>query len=98
MQLWVTVNDDPADVQQVVYDVHVPAGVTLEGTVFTGGALKNKQVVHFFSDNVSNTYSTDTIVQAGHSAPASTETRVPSVGDATASGLTNQHLNITLQQ
>ena len=54
---------DPAQVRQVAYDIHVPAGITLVRVLYTGGALQGKELVRVSADAPPGTYRTDTTVQ-----------------------------------
>ena len=54
---------DPAQVRQVAYDIHVPAGVTLTRVIYTGGALQDKELVRVIADAPPGIYRTDVTVQ-----------------------------------
>ncbi|OGO39780.1 MAG: hypothetical protein A2Z03_09585 [Chloroflexi bacterium RBG_16_56_8] len=96
VRMSVQVSTSAANVKEVVYTLHAPAGTSIKSITYTGGPLKDKERVVFHADAKPGTYSTDTVVhaKAGRAAVSAT-TSVGAVSE-TVSGYTGQHLRVTL--
>ena len=96
------VNADAVDVDEVVYTLHLPVGVTPTRVVYTGRGLFGKETLLVFSDNPDGQYDGSSVV---YSAVDADVTHVESVFGqsagggiitATDSGSTNQTLQTTV--
>lgn len=101
LDLSAQISDAVADVQQVVYTLHVPLGTRVVSLVSTDGALGLKESVRITADDLPTTYDTGTAVSTGTAGVAVTATTTvvpllgPTVGGA-ASGKDQQTLPIHL--
>ncbi len=57
-----TMATDAANVRLIVYDLHVPSGVTVTNVVFTGGAFAKKEMVSVRADLPAGKYKSETVV------------------------------------
>ena len=95
IQLQAAISDDQADVQQIAYTVHAPAGTTLSRVVYTGGAFAAKEPVRFFADDTPGTFDTSTVVTTGTPGVAvNVQTSVPGIGRASATGQSGDTLTV----
>jgi hypothetical protein len=98
LDLDATIADSTADVQQVTYVVHAPAGTRMLTLVKTGGLMGLKETVQFSATDPANTYDTTTTVSTGQKGVAVTaSTKVVSalgvtLGFKSISGLSGQTL------
>lgn len=67
MRLTTGVNDASSDVQSVLYTVALPAGVSINQVVYTGGALGGKESVVAQTANDGSAYNTTVLVTTGAS-------------------------------
>lgn len=93
VKLTALVSASPADVLQVTYTVHTPAGASLTGVTFNHGDHPGKETVKVVDDNAPGTYDADTFVStATAQAQVTAQTSVPGVGSDSASGTSGQDL------
>lgn len=91
-------NTDASTIRNVLYILHVPAGVTITKVTYTAGGIGTKETYKVYQDSPAKTYTTDTLVttqNTGSVAMVAT-TRVNSVFAKSASGFTGQHLVVTV--
>ena len=55
------ISTDAANVRNVTYIVHVPAGVTVKKVTYTAGGLGTKEMYKIYQDSPFKTYTTDTV-------------------------------------
>jgi hypothetical protein len=97
VQLTAQVGDGADDVSAVSFVLHVPSGAALKGWTETGGPLKGKDDVTVVADEPAGTYAAQVTVTTGAAAvPVAASMKVPSVGDASASGAANAPLTVSL--
>jgi hypothetical protein len=65
LQMSVHVVDDPADLQNVTYVIHAPAGTRMLGMAFPNDPLSYLESVQFVADSGPGQYSTKTTVSTG---------------------------------
>ena len=95
IKLQAAISDDPADVQQISYTVHAPAGTTMRQVTTTGGAFDGKEVIRFVADDQATNFDTTTVISTGaRNVPVTVQTSVPSVGDGSASGQSGDSLSV----
>jgi hypothetical protein len=92
------INADESAVRNVSYVLHVPAGVTVTKVTYTAGGIGKKETYKVYQDSPANTYTTDTHVttQNTGSVAMTATTRLNGVYARSASGLTGQHLIVTV--
>ena len=94
------VSDVTADVKDIVYTVHAPAGTRLVSVVDTDSVLGLVEHVNFYADNASHSYDTYATVYTGQSGvTVKASTTVVSALDVTlglgsTSGLSGQSLHL----
>lgn len=92
IQMMVQAQSDASSIDRIVYTVHAPVGTAVERTVYTGGALADKEEVVFVADMPSGQYTIDTLVisaETGIDVIASTRMKEQVVS---VTGLSNEHL------
>ena len=100
LNLSVSIADSVADVRQVTYSVHIPAGQSVRAILWTGNRFKGKKNIQVFADNSAGAYDTDAVVVTRHArvaVAANTRLRMSNYRDhATNSmaGLSGQDLLI----
>jgi len=101
VDLGVVADASASDVQQIVYDLHAPAGTTIVGVISLGPL----ETLHFYADNGPTTYDTVTRVMApaSHSAVTATASVAAPLSalsgptaTASATGTDNQNLPLHL--
>jgi hypothetical protein len=92
------ISTDEANVKNVTYVLHVPAGVTLKKVTYTAGGIGTKETYKIYQDSPAKTYTTDTLVttQNTGSVAVTVTTRLNSTYAKSISGYTGQHLIITV--
>jgi hypothetical protein len=95
-----SISDLAADVQNVAYTVHIPAGVSLVHSTYTGGTFAGKESLTVFADAAAATYTTTTTVTTGHSGVVVTATTSVTTSQSTVSrsvsGLSGQALTVSV--
>lgn len=99
LDLQAGIGDSLTDVKQVVYVVHAPVGIKMLALINTDGLMGLKEKVMFYSDNLPNTFDTQTIVYTGKPATVkaySTDVSALNLilGTATAPGMSGQWLHL----
>lgn len=92
------INTDPASIRNVLYVLHVPAGVTVTKVTYTAGGIGTKETYKVSQDSPAKTYTTDTLVttqNTGSVAMVATS-RLNGVFAQSAPGYTGQHLVVTI--
>ncbi len=72
LNLSVSIADSVADVWQVTYSVHIPAGQRVRASFWTGNQFKGKKNIEVFADNTAAAYDTDAVVTTRHARVAVT--------------------------
>ncbi len=72
LTLSVSIADSVADVRQVTYSVHIPAGQRVRAISWTGAQFKGKKNIQVFADNSAGAYDTDAVVTTRHARVAVT--------------------------
>jgi hypothetical protein len=92
------IGTDAANVKNVTYILHVPAGVRVTQVIYTDGGIGRKETYKVFQDSPARTYTTDTVVTTLNvgTVPVTAYTRLNSVSTVAASGYSGQHLIVTL--
>ena len=88
-------------VTQIVYDLHVPAGLSVTHVVYTGGAYAGKETMTVEADDATGTYDSTTVLYAsntGTSVQAQTTVAQVSTVSGTATGGVGQTLGVHLVQ
>lgn len=67
VSLSATLADSAADVTNIRYTLHAPAGTSVTSVVYTGGAFANKETFVFFADAPAHTYTTATVAKTATS-------------------------------
>jgi hypothetical protein len=92
VQTDVAIMTDAANVEQVVYTLHVPAGVAVISVIYTPSEIGHKEVVRFIDDMPPYQYMNDTVITTYRdSAPAIAHTRAL-LRDSWDTGMTGQNL------
>ena len=92
VQTDVAIMTDAANVKQVVYTLHVPAGVKVISVIYTPSEIGHKEVVQFVDDMPPYQYMNDTVITTfGASAPAIAHTRAL-LRDSWDTGMTGENL------
>lgn len=89
-----------ANVRNINYDLHVPAGVTVKKVAYTSVNLRIPEQYQVYQDSPANTYTVDTMVttQAPGSVGVTVFARLNGGMTKSASGFNGQHLFITLDR
>jgi hypothetical protein len=91
--------DTIGDVQQVSYTLHVPADTFALAVIGTDGLMGLKESFSISADGAPNTYTTDTLVKTlapGVGVVATTDAvALITIGQASATGQTPQHLKVS---
>lgn len=92
------ISTDAANIRNVTYVLHVPAGVTVTRVTYTAGGIGTKEVYKLYQDRPAKTYTTDTVVttQNTGSVPAIATTRLNATYAQSVSGYTGSHLIVTV--
>lgn len=92
VQTDVAIMADAAEVQQVLYTLHLPAGIQVVSVIYTPSEIGHKEVVRFVDDMPPYQYMTDTMVTTfNDQVPAIAHTRAL-LRDSWDTGMTGQHL------
>ena len=89
-----TVASNANYVENITYTVRVPEGVQLVKIVYTGGALRDKEVVEFFADQPAGSYSVDTVVTTPAPPVAVEATAIVGPFSHSVKGLSNERLRM----
>jgi hypothetical protein len=95
------ISTDIANVRNIHYILHVPAGVTLNSVVYTARAERStvNETYVVYQDSPTRTYTTDTIVTTYTGKVAVTVyTRLNTLSDRAVSGYSGQHLVTTVSR
>jgi hypothetical protein len=99
LDLSADIDDTVDDVQQVSYTLHIPAGTFPLAVVGTDGIMGLKESFSVSTDSAPNAYTTDTVVTTlapGVGVVATTAAvNVITIGQASATGKTPQHLQVS---
>jgi hypothetical protein len=92
------IDTDAANVRNMNYILHIPAGVTVIGVIYTDGNLGKKEAYKVYQDSPTNTYTTDTVVTTQNAAKVAVvaTTQLNLLKIRSASGYSAQHLIITV--
>lgn len=63
VQVTAVIDEDASAVRRIVYTVHGPVGTTADRVVYTGGALKDKEIVYYVADQAAGQYRVVTEVE-----------------------------------
>jgi hypothetical protein len=92
VQTDVAIMTDAANVKQVLYTLHVPAGVKVISVIYTPSEIGHKEVVRFIDDMPPYQYMNNTMITTfGAPAPAIAHTRAL-LRDSWDTGMTGQSL------
>jgi hypothetical protein len=92
VQTDVAIMTDPENVKQVLYTLHVPAGVKVISVIYTPSEIGHKEVVRFIDDMPPYQYMNDTVITTFRdSVPAVAHTRAL-LRDSWDTGMTGQSL------
>ncbi|HLO14483.1 MAG TPA: hypothetical protein VK206_06630 [Anaerolineales bacterium] len=91
---------DAANVRNVTYILHVPAGVTVKQATYTAGGIGTKETYKVYQDSAAKTYTTDTLVttQNTGSITVVATTRLNATFAKSVTGYNGQHLIITVSK
>jgi hypothetical protein len=94
------IGTDAANVKNVIYVLHVPAGVKVTQVVFTDGGIGRKEIYRVYQDSPANTYTTDTVVTTLNTGTVTVTayTRLNGVATKSATGYNGQHLITTISR
>ena len=92
------ISADAANIRNVTYVLHVPAGVTVTRVTYTAGGIGSKEMYKVYQDSSADRYTTDTVVttQNTGSVPVIATTRLNATYAQSVSGYTGSHLIITV--
>jgi hypothetical protein len=102
LQFGANIGTTYSDVQSVVYIVHAPARTAVLLTVYTDNPLGSVERVQYYADSPNNSYTIDTVVytRSGTTSVTTSSLLVSllrvTLARATASGMTSQHLMMSL--
>lgn len=92
VQTDVSIMTDAADVEQVLYTLHLPVGVKVISVIYTPSEIGHKEVVRFIDDMPPYRYMTDTVVTT-YGAPVSALAHTRALlRDSWDTGMTGQNL------
>ena len=94
------ISTDAANVRNVTYILHVPAGVTVTKVTYTAGGIGTKEMYKVYQDSLAKTYTTDTLIttQNTGSIVVTATTKLNSTTTKSASGYNGQHLIVTVSK
>lgn len=89
---------DAANIRNVTYILHVPAGVTVTRVTYTSGGIGTKEMYKVYQDSPAKTYTTDTVVttQNTGSVQVVATTRLNATFAKSVSGYSGTHLIVTV--
>jgi len=92
------IGTDPANVRNIHYILHVPAGVTVTRVTYTAVRQVTNETYVVTQDSPAKTYTTDTVVttQIAGKVVVTVYTRLNGVPTKTVSGYSGQHLIATI--
>lgn len=96
----VDVSTDAANIRNIHYVLHVPAGVTVKRVAYTALNLRLHETYRVVQDNPAKTYTTETVVTARTSIRVQvlSMTRLNSVFAKSVLGHSGEHLILTLSK
>lgn len=93
-----TIETDVSSVKNVIYTIHTPHGVKLNGVAWSGDpGLLAKESLVFHDDAQVNQYLTDVVVQTTHNKVKVTAVSQKGYASQTVKGVNAQHLKATLR-
>lgn len=94
------IDTDAANVKNMTYILHVPAGVKVIAVIYTDGNLGKKESYTVYQDSPTKTYTTDTVVttQDGGKVEVIATTQLSLLLIRSAKGYTYQHLIVTVSK
>lgn len=94
------ISADAANVRNVTYIVHVPAGVTVKKVTYTAGGLGTKEMYKVYQDRPVKTYTTDTVVTTQNTGSVAVVATMVlnKTYSASTSGYNGQHLIVTVSK
>lgn len=97
INITVDISTDPANVRNIHYVLHVPAGINAKRVTFTALGLRLDETYQVVQDSPAKTYSTDTVVttKTVNTVQVVSMTRLNSVLAKYVSGYNGEHLMIT---
>ena len=89
---------DEANIKNVSYALHVPAGVTVTRVTYTASGIGTKEMYKVYQDGPAKTYTTDTVVttQQTGSVTVLATTCLNSISCKSISGYNGSHLVVTI--
>lgn len=96
----VNISADATNVRNLIYTIHVPAGVTVKKVTYTAGGMGTKEAYKVVQDSVANTYMTETVVttQNTGSVQVTATTILNKMYSASTSGYNGQILVVTVSK
>jgi hypothetical protein len=98
IQIIAEVAASAAEVQEVVYTIHVPLGATMTRVVYDSGPLDRKESVALVDDLLPYHYTTDTLVMTYRNGIAITASTSMDMIRDSASGWNDEHITIALHR
>ena len=100
INITLNISTDSANVRNITYLLHVPAGVTVAKVTYTGGGMGTKEIYKVYQDSPAKTYTTDTLAttQNTGSVAVIATTRLNSTYAKSVSGYNGQHLIVTVSK
>ena len=95
VDLSASIDTDISNVNSVTYTFHAPRGVKLLAAVNTS-IFGNKEVIRYYDDNPSNTYTSDTVVDTTINKVGVTATTLIGLRSKSVSGLSRHDLSVTI--
>ena len=94
VDLSASIDTDLSNVNSVTYTFHAPRGVKLLAAVNTS-IFGNKEIIRYYDDNPSNTYTSDTVVDTTNKV-AVTATTLVGLNSKSVSGYSRRDLSVTI--
>lgn len=100
LNVTVDISADAVNVRNLLYTIHVPAGVTVKKVTYTAGGMGTKETYKVVQDSVAKTYKTETVVttQTTGSVPVVATTLLNKLYSASASGYNGQVLTVMVSK
>lgn len=94
------ISADAANVRNVTYTLHVPAGVTVTKATYTAGGLGTKEVYKVVQDGTAKTYKTDVLVTVQNTGSVAivATAKLNTTYTGTASGKTGTILSVSVSK
>jgi len=94
------ISTDSANVRNVTYVLHVPAGATVNKVTYTAGGLGTKEVYKVVQDSTAKTYKTETLVTTQNTGSVAmvVTVKLNSLTAKSASGYTGKYIIVTVSK